>query len=88
MKCIVSCGPRAIAFAAVWLALVRTGSAADRSPPPARVDAELLLALDLLGDERFADRGRGASSEHAPQPSDDLDLPDWDDDERREEPRR
>jgi len=65
-------------------------SAGDRSAPPGRrVDAELLLNLDLLSDARFADDRRTDAAEQSVRSLDEFDLPDWDDhDADREEPRK
>ena len=84
-----SAGRRGVVAALIFGALfVGFASAGDRSLPPGpRVDAELLLNLDLLGDERFADDRRGKAVEQSVRSLDEFDLPEWDDrGEGHEEP--
>ena len=69
--------------------LMLVASAPATEPPRTRqepVDAQMLLDLDLLSDERFAARAR-----HDPavaDPQDDFDFPDADDRDRRGDPPR
>jgi hypothetical protein len=58
-----------------------------RRPVPERVDAQMLVDLELLSDERFEDRTREPRA--ANDARDDFDLPDWDGKEHvGREPRR
>jgi hypothetical protein len=87
-----STGRRAVVVAVIAGALFCGGfaSAGDRSASASRrVDAELLLNLDLLSDERFADDRRGDVAEPSARSLGEFDLPGWDDHgEDHAEPRK
>ncbi len=77
-----SAGRRGVALAVIFGALSFGGfvSAGDRSARASgRVDAELLLNLDLLSNERFADDRRDKTVEQSARSLDEFDLPEWDD---------
>jgi hypothetical protein len=80
-----------VVIALVVGALLSAGfaSGGDRSGPPSRgVDAELLLNLDLLSDERFVDDRRGDPGKRSARSTDEFDLPAWDEhDAKGDEPR-
>jgi hypothetical protein len=81
---------RGSVFAPVMLGMmVLVASAPATEPPPRRepIDAQMLLDLDLLSDERFAARARHDRA--VPEAQDDFDFPDPDDRDRRgDQPRR
>ena len=82
---------RGSVFAPVMLGMLMLVASAPATEParPRRepIDAQMLLDLDLLSDERFAARARHARA--VPDAQDDFDFPDPDDRDRRgDQPRR